>query len=88
MGLQGTKAMQLLVTFTAPDYAAWQSAFDGHAEDRGQAGLTLLQIWRDADDPAAVLCLFEVNDRPRAQGWLDKEAGFGSAFTARFLRLA
>jgi hypothetical protein len=45
-------------------------------------------MWRGADEPNAVACLFQVNDRQRAQDWLDKEAGFGAAVTARFLMTA
>jgi hypothetical protein len=80
--------MQMLIDFTTTDFAAWKSAFDRDAEDRMQAGLTLLQMWRGADEPAAVTCLFKVNDRARAQAWLDKEAAFGAAVTARFLETA
>lgn len=80
--------MQLLVDFTTTGFDAWKQEFDAEAEGRMQAGLTLLQMWREADAPATVVCLFEVNDRARAQGWLDKKAGFGAAFTARFLKTA
>lgn len=80
--------MQLLIDFTTTDYAAWKREFDDEAENIRNAGMTLLQMWRGADEPNAVTCLFEVNARDRAQGWLDKEAGFGAAFTARFLTTA
>ncbi|GHF38097.1 hypothetical protein [Seohaeicola zhoushanensis] len=80
--------MHLLTETTAPDFATWKSAFDADTEDRGTAGLTLLQMWRGADDPNAVTCLFEVNDRDRAQAWLDKEAALGHGVSARFLRTA
>jgi hypothetical protein len=80
--------MQLLIDYATTDYAAWKAAFDRDAEDRMQAGLTLMQIWRGADEPNAVTCLFRVNDRDRAQAWLDKESAFGAAPTARFLRTA
>ena len=50
-----------------------------------QAGLSQLQIWRDADHGSTVLVLFEVNDRKRAQGWITKEQGFGGAMTCTFL---
>ena len=80
--------MQLLVDFSTTGFEAWKSAFDDEAENIRDAGLTQLQIWREADAPNAVTVLFSVNDRPRAQAWLDKEAAFGAAFTARFLRTA
>jgi hypothetical protein len=80
--------MQLLIDYTTASFPAWKAEFDADAENRMQAGLTLLQMWREADNPNAVACLFEVNDRARAQAWLDKEAGFGAAFPARFLKTA
>jgi hypothetical protein len=80
--------MQLLLDLTTTDFAAWKREFDADAENRRLAGLTLLQIWRGADEPNAVACLFQVNDRGRAQAWLDKEAGFGAAVTAKFLNTA
>jgi hypothetical protein len=53
-----------------------------------EAGLTLLQMWRDADSRSRVLMLFEANDRPRAEAWLAKEQGFGGPMTATFLEFA
>ena len=80
--------MQLLCQFDTAGSPEWKAAFDRDAEDRRLAGLTLLQIWHGADEPAQVFCLFEVNDRPRAQAWIDREAGFGNAMTAHFLATA
>ncbi|SFP32426.1 hypothetical protein [Tranquillimonas alkanivorans] len=80
--------MQLLCRFDTPDYDEWKKTFDADAEDRMNAGLTLLQLWRDADTPSAALALFEVNDRKRAQAWIEKETGFGHALTADFLKPA
>ena len=80
--------MQLLIDYATTDYAQWKAAFDRDAEERGDAGLSLMQIWRDADDPNTVTCLFQVNDRARAQAWLDRQAAFGAAPTARFVRTA
>lgn len=79
--------MQLICRYDTPDYAAWKSAFDADTEDRMHAGLTTLQVWRDADGPAA-LVLFEVNDRARAEAHLGKEAALGRPATATYLRTA
>ena len=76
--------MQLLTETTAADFAAFKSDFDGEAEARMQAGLTLLQMWREAEDPSKILCLFEVNDATRAAGWLTR----ARRFTGRFLNTA
>jgi len=80
--------MQLLCHYDTADFAAWKAAFDADAEDRRLAGLTLLQMWRSADRASAVICLFEVNDRKKAEGWIATETGFGAALTAEFLRTA
>ncbi len=80
--------MHLLARFDTRDYPTWKSEFDKDTEIRSQAGLTLMQLWRDVDTPSATIALFEVNDRDRAQGWLDRETGFGQAVTADFLKIA
>ncbi len=80
--------MQLLAHFETRSYDDWRAEFDGDAEDRMAAGLTLLQMWRGADEPAHVTCLFEVNNRAKAETWLAKETGFGAAVTSHFLKTA
>lgn len=80
--------MQLLARFDTTDYETWKTDFDADAENRSLAGLTLLQLWRDVDTPSATVALFKVSDRDKAQAWLDKEAGFGQAITADFLKIA
>lgn len=62
---------QLLLKFDIFD----QSAFDADAEARGQAGLTLLQLWTEGAQTK--WALFQVSDRVRAVAWLDKETGLG-----------
>ncbi len=80
--------MQMIADFNTPDYAAWKSDFDADADGRMQAGLSLLQIWRDADDNARTLCLFEVNDRSKAEGWAKSEGALVAAASVRFLKTA
>ncbi|MES2665930.1 MAG: hypothetical protein V4712_07505 [Pseudomonadota bacterium] len=80
--------MQLILHLTTPSYDTWKTAFDADAENRAAAGLTMMQIWRGADDAGEVTVLFSVSDRKRAQDWLDKEAGFGRTATAHFLKTA
>ncbi|SEN06526.1 hypothetical protein SAMN04488003_108145 [Loktanella fryxellensis] len=78
--------MQLLTRTTVTDFAAFKAAFDAEAEKRSDAGLTLLQIWQDADSPGTVVCLFEVNDRARAKAWLNAEVQTGTDVTGQFLK--
>lgn len=80
--------MQLLVRYATKGYDAWKSAFDGDAEGRMNAGLTLLQLWREADDGDTAWGLFDMNDRDKAEAWLAKESGLGASTTHHVLRTA
>ncbi len=80
--------MHLLATIPTPGYTAWKTAFDAHAEDRDASGLTLLQLWRSADDPDTVTALFEVADRPRAEAWVKRQSALGPTVAAQFLKTA
>lgn len=62
--------MQLLISDTAPDFATWKQHFDTSAEDHRNAGLTLLQMWREAD-ANRIWLLFEVANDDRARAFLD-----------------
>ena len=63
--------LQLLCRFTTDDATAWRARFDADGEDQRNAGLTVLQIWTDADTGDAVV-LFDVTDRARAEGWIER----------------
>ena len=80
--------MQLICRFDTIDWPEWRAAFDAGAEARAVAGLSLMQLWRDADTPSAAVALFGVNDRARADAWIAREAGFGAALRADFLETA
>ncbi len=64
--------MQLIVHKEVTDFEDWKKAFDEDSESRRDAGLTVLQIWRDADSDNYAFILMEVNDRTRAQTWIDR----------------
>jgi len=80
--------MQLLARFETKGYDAWKTDFDAHTEDRGQSGLTLLQLWRSIDAPNRAVALFEVHDRAAAQSWLDRQAALHGGVTADFVKTA
>ncbi len=63
--------MQLLCRNDTKDFAAWKREFDADAEDHRAAGLTLLQMWRDADDRNRVFFLFDVNVEDKARAFVD-----------------
>ena len=57
----------LLVRHRVADYASWRPIFDDHASFREQHGSTGGEVFRNADDPAEVVMLFEVSDLDRAR---------------------
>lgn len=63
--------MQLLCRNDVTDFDTWREVFDADREDQGRAGLTLLQIWRESGNPTRVWFLFEVNDKAKAQAFMD-----------------
>lgn len=72
--------MQLLTIVDVDDYTAWKSGFDNRMEERMRAGLTLMQMWH-ADQKNRVVCLFEVNDRAKAEAWLKKVEALGDGIS-------
>ncbi|SDE67976.1 hypothetical protein SAMN04488105_106111 [Salipiger thiooxidans] len=75
---------QLLLRYTSFD----AGQFDGDAENRGNAGLTLLQRWQETDG-AATWLLFSINDADKARSWLSQADSLGHApAEAHFLRTA
>ena len=78
--------MQLLVQTNAADFTLWKSAFDAQAEGIANAGLSTLQIWKGEE--TAILVLFEVHNRARAQDWLSTQAAFGKGLNVQFLTTA
>ncbi len=80
--------MQLIVQFTTGGFDAWKADYDAHAETRDAAGLTMLQMWRDADDPNRVAVLYEAHDRARANQWVKTETALRGATSAQFLKTA
>jgi hypothetical protein len=80
--------MQLIVQFTTTGFDAWKADYDAHSETRDAAGLTMLQMWRDADDANRVTALYEAHDRARAEAWFKTESALRGATSAQFLRTA
>ncbi len=80
--------MHLLCTIDTGGFDAWKSGYDDRSEARDQAGLTMLQMWRDVDDEDRALVLFDVHDRARAERWIDTESALHTAVAGRFVRTA
>jgi len=52
------------------DFDHWKSVFDANLEPPRAAGPTLSHVWRSIDDPNDVFSLFEVEDRGRAESFM------------------
>ncbi|MBV0890669.1 hypothetical protein KTN05_02240 [Paracoccus sp. Z118] len=59
---------QLLARYDFPDHARFKAAFDADAEDRGNASLTVLQIWHEGQNTAWVL--YQVANPARAREYV------------------
>jgi len=70
--------MQLIALYEVTDFSAWQTAFTADEEARRDAGLSVLQIWRDADNANRAIVLLDVNDRKRADAWITRSNALGS----------
>ena len=69
---------QMIAHYTVADFAAFRSQFDQDAEDRGNASLSVLQIWREGN--ARVWVLYQIADGKRALAYLD---GAAQVFNSR-----
>tara|TARA_R110002049_G_scaffold23781_3_gene84489 strand:- start:98668 stop:98931 length:264 start_codon:yes stop_codon:yes gene_type:complete len=70
--------MQMICHYEVTDFTAWKTAFDADAESRRDAGLSVLQVWKDASSNTHAFFLATVNDRAKAQTWLDRSAALAS----------
>ncbi|MDB6180142.1 hypothetical protein [Paracoccus fistulariae] len=64
---------QMIAHYTISDFTTFKTAFDNDAEDRGNNGLSLLQLWRQ--DNGNAWALFNVSDAKAAKAYLDGAAG-------------
>ena len=80
--------MHLIVTFATNGFDAWKADYEAHTETREAAGLTMLQMWRDADDTDHAVVLFEVSDRKRAEAWLHEQAALKGGVSGLFVKTA
>lgn len=69
---------QILVHYSIADYARFKTAFDADAEDRGHAGLTVLQLWREGE--GSVWALYSASNPAKARDYL---AGAGKVFESQ-----
>ena len=65
--------MQMIAHYKINDFNTFKTTFDNDAEDRGNNGLSLLQLWRG--DNSNAWALFQVNNAKAARDYLDGAAG-------------
>jgi hypothetical protein len=71
-------ALQMITRFETADFAAWQEVFRTERESLGHAGLSVLQIWHEQDAPNTAWVLCRVNDRAKAELWIEGDAVAGA----------
>jgi len=52
------------------DFARWRAVFASHAAAHREAGLRLVNIWRDAAEPTNVFFVFAVADMQKARAFI------------------
>jgi hypothetical protein len=60
----------LLVRHKVEDFAAWKKVFDSHAPAQREAGLSIKNIFHNADEPNEVFLLFEAETIEGARGFV------------------
>lgn len=70
--------MQLICHFEVTSFDDWHAAFSADDESRRDAGLGVLQLWRHADSATHAFALLSVNDRPRADTWIERSNALSS----------
>lgn len=67
-------SLHMITTFDTADYAAWREVFDSERAGLGHAGLHPLRVMHEPENPNRVWILFEVDDKSRAETWIEGDA--------------
>jgi hypothetical protein len=62
---------QLLCRNHVKDFAHWKTVFDTHTSAHGSAGLELLHLWQDVNDPNQAWFIFQVKNIPQAIAFMN-----------------
>ena len=66
--------MVMLCRHRVADYEKWRSVFDSNGPALRDAGLRMMNLWRDVNEPNNVFLLFEVADIDRARSFITDPA--------------
>ncbi len=61
--------LYLIAKHKLSDFDRWNRLFRSHADAQRKAGLHLLHVLRDLDNPNTVVALFSVDDLAKAQAF-------------------
>ncbi len=67
------------------DFEKWKSVFDSNAPALRDAGLRLVNLWRDVEEPNNVFFLFEVTDTDKARAFINNPAAAEAGKTSGVL---
>lgn len=63
--------MHLLCWNRVEDFTRWLAVFASHEAAHVEAGLILVDLWREKGDPSLVHYLFEVRDNEKAMAFIN-----------------
>jgi hypothetical protein len=66
--------LRMFVWHRVADFARWKAVFDSHREAQEAAGLRTEWIRQDDADPHHVILMLEVDDRERAEDFVNDPA--------------
>lgn len=70
-------SLHMITTFETADFEAWREVFRREREELSHVGLHPRHVMHEADHPTRVWILFEVEDRKRAETWIEADAAMG-----------
>ncbi len=77
--------MVMLCRNRVADFEKWKSVFDSSTPALRDAGLRLMNLWRDVEEPNNVFFLFEVEDTDKARAFITDPAAAEAGKTSGVL---
>ena len=67
--------IHMLVRNRVKDFDAWKAVFDSQHDAGLAAGLTVVHLWRELEDPNNIFFVLEVADLEKAQAFISSPEG-------------